>query len=207
MEQRVWKWINWGAIFGAVILVGGILFVTGGDISLFHSHTNGDHTHADETSEEVHYHAGFALFKNGKRVDFSKAKYMTVSPCDSSEKQSFGVSVAHGHDTTEHEEQKAYHANDVHLHDGNGQVVHVHADGITWQNFFDSLQYDTSSLETAVSNGERVEASQFLEQTITKHERVVFLDDKTSYEPSMMEQIPSKERIIEVGNESEKCSN
>ncbi len=32
-------------------------------------------------TDEVHYHAGFIVYKDGKRQDFSALKYMHIQPC------------------------------------------------------------------------------------------------------------------------------
>ena len=31
--------------------------------------------------EKVHYHAGFVVFENGKKLNFSDNKYMFIKPC------------------------------------------------------------------------------------------------------------------------------
>lgn len=63
--------------------------------------------------EKVHEHADFAVYLNGEKFDFTKAKYQSsdTNPLDP----------------------------DAHLHDGNGDVTHKHRKGITLGYFFDSL--------------------------------------------------------------------
>lgn len=62
---------------------------------------------------QVHLHANFKVFLDGKELDFAKPEFMT--------------------------ESKADHSKKVHLHDLNGGVAHVHYPGITWKDFFNSL--------------------------------------------------------------------
>ena len=74
-------------------------------------------------SAPVHYHANFAVFEGGKQVDFSSPEFMHISPCTENE--------VHSDDPNEN----------VHLHDGIGNVVHVHADSISWKTLFETLKY------------------------------------------------------------------
>ena len=68
----------------------------------------------EESLYKTHIHANFKVFIDGKELDFAKPEFMTESKEDRSRK--------------------------VHLHDLNGGVAHVHYPGITWQDFFQSLQ-------------------------------------------------------------------
>lgn len=64
-------------------------------------------------SETVHLHADFAVYLNGERFNFAQEKYMTESKTDASRR--------------------------VHLHDLDGNVIHVHAAGVTLGEFFESI--------------------------------------------------------------------
>ncbi len=64
---------------------------------------------------EVHVHADFAVYINGNKLDFTKTEYQS--------------SV--GHEKDEH----------VHLHDGGGDIIHRHDEGVTLPKFFSSLGY------------------------------------------------------------------
>ncbi|MEP7167479.1 MAG: hypothetical protein ABI758_05880 [Candidatus Woesebacteria bacterium] len=74
-------------------------------------------------NKPVHYHANFAVIEDGKLADFSKPEFMHISPCT---------------DTDVHSDNPK---DNVHLHEGIGNVVHVHADGITWKTFFETIGY------------------------------------------------------------------
>ena len=81
-----------------------------------------------------HEHADFGVFINGVQFDFSQEKYMTEATCNVTYKKSFIDRVfAHGSDLDPDL------AGSVHLHDGNGSVVHVHKEKITWGDFFESM--------------------------------------------------------------------
>lgn len=63
--------------------------------------------------EKVHEHADFAVYLNGKKFDFTQAKYQSseTNPLDP----------------------------EAHLHDGNGTVTHKHRQGVTLGYFFKSI--------------------------------------------------------------------
>lgn len=63
--------------------------------------------------EKVHEHADFAVYVDGKKIDFTQSKYQSsdTNPLD----------------------------DDAHLHDGNGDITHKHRKGITLGYFFNTL--------------------------------------------------------------------
>ena len=68
----------------------------------------------------THYHANFAVYINGQREEFKDSKYYEeVAAC-----------MIHG---TIQPAQRA------HMHDNINSVVHVHDDGVTWDQFFENL--------------------------------------------------------------------
>lgn len=140
---------------------------------------------------EVHYHAGFLIYENGQQVDLSGIEYMTIQPCDQ------------GHSSHGAHDSKDYDAAMIHLHDGVGDVVHVHADGQTWRMFMDSLNLDADAYPQMYRDG--VEAT-LMDDVIEPFERVVFADAGTEVTSQMIESVPSRERILEVENMSETCS-
>lgn len=84
-----------------------------------------------------HAHANFQVVINGSTMDFNRPDFMSLAPCD--DEESFFPLIhdvlAHGKDSDELREN-------VHLHDNVGDVVHVHKRGMTWHNFFESLNMD-----------------------------------------------------------------
>jgi hypothetical protein len=80
-------------------------------------------TFAEE--KHTHYHANFALFINGTKVNFSDNKYMEeVSACYS--------------------EGDIQPRQRVHLHEKNGDLIHVHHDGVTWGHLLTNLEFALS---------------------------------------------------------------
>ena len=64
-----------------------------------------------------HFHANFALYINGERIDFSLPEYSEdVAGC------SIGDTI--------------YAKDRVHLHENNPDTIHIHHDGVTWWDFF-----------------------------------------------------------------------
>lgn len=62
---------------------------------------------------DIHVHADFAVYLDGVPVDFTESKYQSTES-------------GHLHPT-------------LHLHDGKGNILHRHADGVTLSDFFKSL--------------------------------------------------------------------
>lgn len=89
--------------------------------------------------DEFHEHADFAVFLNGEQYSFARPEFMTDTACGIT-LQTHGILVAQAHGSEGEEEgSMGYYENNVHLHDMIGSTVHVHQEGITWHNFFDSL--------------------------------------------------------------------
>lgn len=84
-----------------------------------------------------HTHADFAVWINGTQLDFSDARYMSAPPAETA---AFDFLVptasAHGDEDDGHVVPGREY---LHLHDGNGHVLHRHKPGLTIGNFFSSL--------------------------------------------------------------------
>lgn len=79
-----------------------------------------------------HEHADFAVFLNGVQYNFARPEFMSTKPCVLQSNASGLIDVAHAHEGEELDDV-------VHLHDNIGTVVHVHREGVTWSDFFESL--------------------------------------------------------------------
>lgn len=84
---------------------------------------------------ELHYHAGFEIYKDGTRMDFTALEFMNVKPCADDEKSD--------HADTQPE---------VHLHDGIGDIVHVHGKVATWNDLFLKLHLDAATASAFINN-------------------------------------------------------
>lgn len=74
--------------------------------------------------EQVHYHAGFTVYVEGVKQDYSDYKYMNFRPCTEEETKK-----------TKKDEQ----IEKAHLHDGVGDVVHVEHVGAKWGDLFKNI--------------------------------------------------------------------
>lgn len=86
---------------------------------------------SDNSSESQAYHAHFGLkvYLNGKAVDFSQKKYQSEE----------------GNELNEW----------IHMHDGNGDIVHVHKEGTKLSDFFNSLKISFNNECVTMDTGEK----------------------------------------------------
>jgi hypothetical protein len=73
--------------------------------------------------QPVHFHANFAMYISGQRVDLSADKYM----------EDVGSCTVTGTQQTPRER--------VHLHNNVADAVHVHAAGVTWGDFLTNIGF------------------------------------------------------------------
>jgi hypothetical protein len=95
-----------------------------------------------------HVHADFAVWIGGKQLDFSDPKYMSAPP-KTAQNSIFDhfipVASAHNGVDDEHEEETIPGREFLHLHDGNGYVIHRHKPGLTLGDFFASIGFSVAS--------------------------------------------------------------
>lgn len=85
-------------------------------------------------TDEVHYHANFALYINGQKEDFNGAKYYTeVEMC-----------------TVNADNVPAKRA---HMHDNINNVIHVEDHAVTWGDFFSNLGWYITPTSIISPNG------------------------------------------------------
>lgn len=136
--------------------------------------------------KELHYHAGFVVFENNKKVDFSDFKYMSVKPCSVKE-------------TSEPEDDQMEKA---HLHDNVGDVVHVHRENAYWHDLFTNLKYPIDySKTTGYINGKEV--ADWQNQKIQSYDSlVVFIGEN---DKKHLKEAVTKEHIQLTEKKSENC--
>jgi hypothetical protein len=78
---------------------------------------------AQPLGDEVHYHANWAIFVDGERLDLTHAHFME------------DVAQCRADPTRLHPEDR------VHMHEGNHDVVHVHHAGATWGHLLINLGF------------------------------------------------------------------
>jgi hypothetical protein len=138
--------------------------------------------------EEVHIHAGFIVYNNGKQEDFSDFRYMEVKPCGGD----------HQEKLTAEEEQREK----AHLHDGIGDVVHVHRKGAKWGDLFKNINYPVVAAKLNVYiNGELIRDS--LTREIVPYESIIFVVG--SVDGIDLTKQVAREHIEETERKSELC--
>lgn len=147
-------------------------------------------TSRSEQEEEIHYHAGFIVYADGKKQDFSNVKYMHIEPCADEEKEK--------EESPEHEQLEK-----AHIHDFVGDVVHVHRKNAVWGDLFTNIKYDISGDIQGYINGEKVE--NFLKEPIKPYENMlIVIGDEKGIN---VRETVSREHILEIESKSESCGN
>lgn len=138
--------------------------------------------------KEIHYHAGFKVYVEGKLEDFYQIKYMSVLACENDEE-------------AEHEENEQLEK--AHLHDKVGDVVHVEAEGAKWKDLFQNINYrfDKPKELTGFINGKKVE--NILNFPIKSYDSVIIFSGNVN--EKLLPSAVSKERIKEVEKMAENC--
>ena len=140
--------------------------------------------------EEIHYHAGFLVYIDGKLQDFSGSKYMHIEPC-SDKKES------------EKEIDANIQLEKAHLHDGVGDVVHVHRAKTVWGDLFQNIgfTFPDRSILKAFSGGS--ELNNFLKTPIKPYDSIIIASGDTNN--INLSQYVTYDRIKEVEAKSESC--
>lgn len=148
--------------------------------------------------KEIHFHAGFMVYQDGVKQDFSDIKYMDIEPCN--DKQG----------TKELEENQQEKA---HLHDNIGDVVHVHREGAVWGDILANIKFQISPPMADPPLAENIkklkgyvngaETTDILNYPIKPYDSALFVFGNT--ENVDVKQIVGKDHIIEVENKSETC--
>ncbi len=153
--------------------------------------------------DNVHYHANFALYVNGKRDMFDNFTfYEEVQSCGSDQVNDPKIRV--------------------HLHDNNPSVIHVHDAGVTWGHLFANLGYTLGNgiLKTDdgtfvdgtggslhfVLNGKLVDG---VANTTIRSEDTLLIDygnDDQTVLQSRYDQIPKDAKEFNAHNDPSTCS-
>lgn len=166
-----------------------VLVIIAGVIAVVVYNSNHSTSPLEKTKEkEVHLHAGFQVYVDGKLQDFSDIKYMHIEPCSTD---------SHKEENEDEQIEKA------HLHDNVGNVVHVHREASMWNDLFTNINYPISKDFVGYVNGERVD--DILNQPITQYESVVFFEGNTDNVEKKLETRVTKEHIQTVEKQGESC--
>jgi hypothetical protein len=141
-------------------------------------------------AEKIHIHAGFQVYRDGVKQDFSDMKYMKIEPCTTKE-----------HKLTAEEEQQER----AHLHDQNGDIVHVHRKGATWGDLFKNIDYQLPKDKEVASYDGDQKIDNFLSTQVQAYQSVVIVIGDQSKAAEFAKGRVTVERIKEVEKLSEKC--
>ena len=144
----------------------------------------------EAAAEEVHYHAGFQVYKNDVLQDFSGFEFMKVEPCS-----------IEGHEELDEAHEQLERA---HLHDAVGDVVHVHREGATWGDLFQNINVEINPTEVYI-NGELFEGN-FLSGQISPYDSAVIIEGESVDFEDKLQNAVSRDRIVEVEAVSENCA-
>lgn len=123
-----------------------------------------------ELRQPVHWHADFALYIRGKRYDFDQERFFSTAEDELSE--------------------------NVHIHESWPVVVHVHREGSTWREFFDSLGFEFTDACITLPEGERFCNSET--------ERLTFILNGVNVDALAFEDITNIDRVlISFGSDSD----
>lgn len=138
--------------------------------------------------KKVHYHAGFVVFNDDKKIDFSDFKYMRIKPCSE--------------DINHEDSDEDIQAEKAHLHDLVGDVVHVEEKNAYWRDLFTNINYKLDYSKTvALINGKRV--NHFENQKIQPDDSLIILigNNKSNH----LQDGVKKEYIEEKAKKSADC--
>src|SRR3989338_3813330 len=91
----------------------------------------------------------------------------------------------------------------AHLHDGIGDVVHVHREGAVWRDLFENLSYAFESPPVGYRDGQKIDS--ILNEPIKIYDRVLFVIGETSELDALAASVLSVKRIKEVETQGENC--
>lgn len=140
------------------------------------------------TSAKAHYHAGFIVFQNNKKLNFSDSKYMFIEPCALNQKSSDSTAVI--------QIKKA------HLHDNVGDLVHIEHVGAKWQDLFININFPINySSVVGYINGKKI--FNFQTQSIHPYDSLVVLIGKN--DSKFLKQAVTKDYMIKMAKKSTTC--
>lgn len=175
--MQIFKQINKRFLYITVLL--GILLITISALFIFKNQL---------ISTKTHYHAGFVVFQNNKKLSFSDSKYMFIEPCALSQKSADSTAVR--------QIKKA------HLHDNIGDLVHVERTGAKWQDLFTNINspIDYSSAVGYINGKKTVN---FQTQPIRPYDSLVIFIGKN--DSNFLKQAVTKDYMIKMAKKSTTC--
>jgi len=131
-----------------------------------------------QTGQPDHYHAGFIVYVDGVKQDFSDSRYMQTEACHLN---------VHENDNQ---------ISKAHLHNNIGDVAHIHVAGTIWRTLFSNLGLNFANLPSVSGyrNGKRVD--NILDEPILGNDSIIIVvGSKTGID---LNQYVSQQRIAQV---------
>ncbi len=142
-------------------------------------------------NEVVHFHAGFQVYVDNELQNFSDLSYMKLDPCG--DEHAVTASL---------EDEQLERA---HLHNFNGDVLHVHRAGATWGDLFQNINYVLPTGELVVYvDGQLVEGDILTMNIHPNSSAMFFLGTNEGLQDKLKTAI-TQARIFEVEQLSENC--
>ena len=140
------------------------------------------------TPQKTHYHAGFVVFQNNKKVNFSDIKYLYLEPC----------TLNKTNDTN----SAAIQIEKAHLHDNIGDLVHIERTGPIWKDLFTNIHYPIDFSKTiGYINGEQV--SNYQSKPIKPFDSLVVFIGRNDLK--LLTQAVTKGYMIKMAKKSTTC--
>ncbi len=166
LAPRIWLPII-VLLMGAVVALAVLLVLNSGDSGPVECELG---TPGCELRQPVHWHADFVLYIRGERYDFNQPRFISDEEDELSE--------------------------NVHMHGERENVVHVHREGTTWREFFDSLGFELTDACLTTPEGEQLCNSEA--------ERLSFVLNGVKLDALAFQDITDIDRaLISYGNESD----
>jgi hypothetical protein len=145
---------------------------------------------APVTDTEIHYHAGFLVYVDGKLQDFSDIRYMKINPCTVE-----GEEEAHAPEDEQIEK--------AHLHEEVGDVVHVHRFEAKWKDLFTNVNFAFPPGKTISGYREGTTVENILDAPIGANESVIIVVGNPA--GVNLNDYVTPEHIKDVESKSESC--
>lgn len=136
--------------------------------------------------KEVHYHAGFKIYRYNQPVDFRAPEFMHFEPCGDEDK---------------HKDKNPQDR--AHLHDGIGDVVHVHSHNATWEDLLTTLNTTIDGQAKYYLNADQV--GTLRQAVIQPYDRMLILIGENTEVEEKLESVPDREKIEQAEQQTEGC--
>ncbi len=146
--------------------------------------------HRLQPQAKIHYHAGFAVFNNNQKIDFSNIKYMYEKPCTLTGKAT--------------ETDSNNQLEKAHLHDQVGDVVHIEQAGALWKDLFTNIKYP---LDYAKTQGyiNHIKITNYQNQAIHNNDVLVVFQGSNNISKDLPQE-PTVAYIDRMAKKSTSCS-